>query len=90
LSNLNNLESESKWPFEEFYNYVAEQLNINVYFITNRVKKLVTYGTRYVKDNGKINIILINNDNMHFEPLAKYIDNKYITTFTVDEVKSFL
>jgi hypothetical protein len=90
LSNLNNLESESKWPFEEFYKYVAEQLNINVYFITNRVKKLVTYGTTDVKDNGKINIILINNDNMHFEPLAKYIDNKYITTFTVDEVKSFL
>jgi len=90
LSNLNNLESESKWPFEEFYKYVAEQLNINVYFITNRVKKLVRYGTTDVKDNGKINIILINNDNMHFEPLAKYIDNKYITTFTVDEVKSFL
>jgi hypothetical protein len=91
MTNVKILETDKTWPIEELYPYVADQLNVNIYFITNRTQKLVSFGNKdMVKDNGKINLIFINNDNMHFEVLAKYINNRYITTFTVDEVKSFL
>jgi hypothetical protein len=91
MTNVKILETDKKWPIEELYPYVADQLNVNIYFITNRTRKLVSFGNKdIVKDNGKINLIFINNDNMHFEVLAKYLNNRYVTTFTVDEVKSFL
>jgi hypothetical protein len=82
------ISTNNVWHSSWMYKFVEEQLNINIYIISNKSKKISN--VKKIEDNGKVNIILLDNSDMHIEPLAKVVDNRYVTTFTNDEVKSFL
>ena len=72
------------WFEEWMMSYIEEQLNINIYIIYSNTEKL-HYLTRDIKDNGKINILLLNDDNRHFESLSY----NNIAQYTINEIKSF-
>ena len=72
------------WFEEWMMSYIEEQLNINIYIIYSNTEKL-HYLTRDIKDNGKINILLLNDDNRHFESLSY----NNVTQYTIKEIKSF-
>jgi hypothetical protein len=87
------------WAEEWMISYIERQLNINIYTVSNQTYKLHE-SSKEVRDNGKINIVLWNSDNVHFETLAKRVSNDFEhtmfgrnnmdTIFSQDEIKSLV
>ena len=87
----NKIKESGVWIEEWMMPYIEDELNINIYVVSNRTKKLHSM-TEVVKSNGRLNLLLINNDNIHFEVLARDNNNRFSrslsTIYTEMEIKS--
>lgn len=79
-----------EWAESWMIPYVEKQLNINIHVLSNSTGRLIRMSDEPLRDNGKINVLLFNSNNLHFEPLCKEEKGDYITTYNFDEIKSFL
>jgi hypothetical protein len=66
----NKIRDIGVWMEEWMISYIEQQLNINIYILSNRTRQMHS-SINGMKRKGKINVVLINNDNIHFEVIAK-------------------
>ena len=90
VSRSRMLGSFNTWMEEWMIPYIERQLNINIHVISNTTGRLIRMNDERLEDNGRVNVLLFNSNNLHFEPLAKEENGEYVTTYSFDEIKSFL
>lgn len=82
-----NIRTSGVWTESWMIPYIEQQLNINIYIVYNQTRKIVKLSDK-TRDSGLVNILLINNNNVHFEPLAKVVEGEYVTVYSEKEIAS--